>query len=188
MDHDSRVTIEYLRSLPRDAVVRWASDHLTAERPWATGWIDIRIADGGPPGMGWVWTIVRGDDPDDPKPGELWCFVWPHDLDVHGVQAWSERTVCEALSTWAGRHAGRADLRFEWDRETGPSAALAEAMARAAASDPVWDLGDGLQVVDGLMDELLALHPDEAAELTHVLREAGSLLADSSMPPDAPSA
>jgi len=221
MDHDSRVTIDHLRSLPRRSVVRWASDHLTAERPWATGWIDIRIAAGGPPGMGWVWTIVRDDDPDDPKPGQLWCFVWPHDLDVHGVfdptvgwyvrelpvpagaqlpaplaaayeedagrvggiyeirRAWSAGAVCDALSTWAARHAGRADLRFAWDRDAGPSAALAEVMERAVAGGPVWDLGDGLQVVDGLMDELLALHPDEAAKLTPVLREAGRLLAES---------
>jgi hypothetical protein len=214
MDHDSRVTIDYLRALPRDAVVLWASDHVSAKKPWATGWIDIRIAEGGPPDMGWVWTIVRSDDPDDPKPGQLWCFEWPSDLDVHSVldpsegwyvrelpvpageqlpsllvaayeenarrvdgayavrEAWSTGAVNDALASWAARHAGRADLRFEWDRTAGPSAALAQAIDRARDGGPVWDLGDGLKVVDGLMDDLLALHPDDAAEVIPALREA----------------
>lgn len=220
MDHDSRVTIEYLRSQPPNSVVGWASDHVRAKTPWATAWIDIRIPEGGPPNMGWVWTIVRADDPDDPKPGELWCFEWHQDLDLHCVfdrsegwyvrelpvptgeplhpllaaayeeharrvggtyvvrQAWSARTVSNALSSWAVRHAGRADLRFEWDRGAGPSRVLAEVMKRASGDGPIWDLGDGLEVVDGLMDDLLALHPHEAAELTPVLREAGSRLAE----------
>jgi hypothetical protein len=218
MDHDSRVTIEYLCSQPPDAIVRWASDHVSAEKPWGVGWVDLRIADGGPPDMGWVWTIVRADDPDDPKPGQLWCFEWPEDLDLHCVfdpsegwyvrelpvpageplppllvaayeenarrvggtyavrKAWSAHAVSEALASWAARHAGRADLHFEWDRGAGPSEVLAEMTERAAAGGPVWDLGDGLRVVDGLMDDLLALHPDEAAELTPILREAANLL------------
>ena len=214
MDRDSRLTIEYLRSQPPNGVVRWTSDHVSAEKPWAIGWIDLRVAGGGLADMGWVWTIVRDDDEDDPKPGELWCFVWPHDLEIHSVfdpkagwfvhelpvlagqrlprplaaayeeharrvgggyavrPAWSARAVSDALSDWADRHAGRPDLRFEWDRDAGPSAVLAEMMERAAAPGPVWDLGDGLNVVDGLMDDLLALHPDEAAELTPILRDA----------------
>lgn len=220
VDDDSRATIDYLRSLPPNALVRWTSDHVRPGAPWTTGWIDVRVARGALSGMGWVWTIVRADDPDDPKPGELWCFVWPPDLDIHCVldpaagwwvrelpfpageplpsllaaayeenarrvggrydvrQGWSAGTVCDALSDWAARHAGRRDLRFEWDRDAGPSAVLARVTERAAAPGEVWDLGDGLTVVDGLMDDLLALHPDEAAELTPVLRETGKLLAE----------
>jgi hypothetical protein len=179
MDDDSRATIEYLRSLPPGDAVRWASDHVTAEVPWATGWIDVRIPDGGPPGMNWVWTILDPEDPDQALPGQLWQFAWPHDLEVdaadpHGVRGgWSVRTVCDALSDWARRHARRDDLRFEWAREAGPSAMLELVKERAAAPGPTWDLGEGLEVVDGVMDDLLALDPEEAARMTGILREAG---------------
>jgi hypothetical protein len=185
MDHDSRETIAYLRSQPRGGTVRWASDHLTAERPWATGWIDIRIPNGGPPDMGWVWTILCIDDPDQPEPGQLWQFPWPHDLEIRSVfgpvegryeseprGGWSARTVGDALSFWAARHAGRDDLRFAWAPEAGPSRMLELVEERAAADGPTWDLGDGLEVVDGVMDDLLALDPEEAAAITRILREA----------------
>jgi hypothetical protein len=244
MDDDSRETIACLRDQPRGGTVRWASDHVTAKRPWATGWVDIRIPEDGPPDMGWVWTILDPADPDEPLPGQLWQFAWPHDLDIHSVfdpsegwyvnelpvpvgealpeivvaryehrarqieeayrregapnakpvpaaiyedviqstgsayrvrGGWSVRTVCDALSHWAARHAGRDDLRFEWDREAGDSPALELAKERAAADGPSWDLGDGLTVVDGLMDELLELlatDPEEAARVTRVLRES----------------
>jgi hypothetical protein len=102
---------------------------------------------------------------------------------------WSTRAVGDALSDWSARHAGRADLRFEWDREAGDSPALELARERAAAGGPSWDLGDGLTVADGLMDELLELmatDPEEAAAVTKVLREAvGPLLGG---PPDRPNA
>ena len=173
MDRDSRLTIDYLRAQPDGGVVRWASDHLTAERPWATGWIDVRIPDGGPPGMAWVWTILRPDDPDQAAPGQLWQFPWPQDLPGR----WSADAVCEALFDWAARHAGRTDLRFEWDSGAGRSAALELVEERAAADGPVWDLGEGLKVVDGVMDDLLELFaadPDEAARVMSALREAGA--------------
>ena len=244
MDDDSRETIEYLRAQPRGGVVRWASDHVTAERPWATNWIDVRIPEGGPPDMSWVWTILEPEDPDQPEPGQLWQFSWPHDLEIHSVfdpgegwyanelpvpvgeslpesvvagyerlalgvekayrrpnpsnakpvpaaiyldlirragsaysvrGGWSVRTVCDALSDWADRHAGRLDLRFEWDRRAADSPALELAKERAAAGGPTWDLGNGLEVVDGVTDELLGLlatDPQEAARVTAVLREA----------------
>ena len=242
MDDDSRATIAYLRSLPPRGAVRWASDHVTAEVPWATAWIDVRIPDGGPPGMSWVWTILDPEDPDQAEPGQLWQFSWPHDLEIHSVfdpergwyadelpvpvgealpegviagyerrahrvadayrsgpgataapvpaaiyegliqrtgsaysvrGGWSVRTGCDALSDWARRHAGRDDLRFEWAAEAGPSPTLELVKDRAAAPGLTWDLGDGLEVVDGVMDDLLALDPEEAARMTVILREAG---------------
>lgn len=30
---------------------------------------------------------------------------------------WSVDAICDALSDWASRHAGRRDLRFEWNRD-----------------------------------------------------------------------
>lgn len=256
MDDDSRVTIEYLRAQLRGGAVRWASDHITAERAWATSWIDIRIRDGGPPDMSWVWTILDPEDPEQAEPGQLWQFPWPHDLEIHSVfdpeegcyvnelpvpvgealpnrvvagyqrlalrvekacrrnrganaspvpaaiyedlirqgggaysvrGGWSVGTVCDALSNWAARHAGRDDLRFEWEREAGPSPFLELVKERAAAGGPTWDLGDGLEVVDDLMDELLELiatDPEEAARVTTALREAVEPLFDNA--PDRP--
>jgi hypothetical protein len=168
IDRDSRETIDYLRDLPEGAVVRWASDHITRQRPFARGWIDIRIADGGPPDMGWVWTILTPEDPDPGTPEQLWQFPWPYD-DTRG---WSVRTVCDALSHWAIRHARRADLTFEWAPEAPASAALERAIERATAGGPTRDLGDGLEVADGVMDDLLALDPDEAARIEAILRES----------------
>jgi hypothetical protein len=175
MDRDSRLTIDWLRARQAGAVVRWASDHLTRERPWVKGWIDVRLPDDGPPDMAWVWTIVHPGDPDQGEPGQLWHFAWPYDP---GTRHWSAGGVCAALSQWAARHAGRADLRFEWDPTAAPSPGLELAAGRAAAGGPTWDLGDGLRVADGVMDELLALDPDEAARVTRLLREASRGLRD----------
>jgi hypothetical protein len=170
MDRDSRLTIEYLRTQPANGVVRWASDHLTEEAPWTAGWIDVRIPEGGPLGMSWVWTIVTPDDPDQLDPDELWCFACPYDREG----GWSAAAVSDALAAWAARHAGRGDLRFAWDPKAGPSPTLRRIVERAEACGQVWELGDGLTLHDGALDDLLALHPDEAAELTARLREAAA--------------
>jgi hypothetical protein len=169
IDRDSRVTIDWLRAREAGAVVRWASDHLTPERPWARGWVDVRITEGGPPDMAWVWTILTPEDPEQGEPGQLWQFAWPYDAET---SRWGPGSVCDALTDWAARHAGRADLRFEWDRDAGRSPSLERAAERAAAGGRTWDLGDGLEVADGVMDDLLALDPAEAARMTTILREA----------------
>jgi hypothetical protein len=203
MDEDSRETIEYLRAQPRGAVVRWAADHVTAERPWSTHWIDVRIPEGGPPEMSWVWTILDPKDAHRSPPEQLWQFPWSHDLEIHSVfdlveggyvnelvvavgealpqnvvasherlaqrvemayrenvdalveakpvtaaiyevliretgsayhvrGGWSVRAVCDALCDWADRHAGRRDLRFEWNPDAGDSPALQRAKERLA--------------------------------------------------------
>jgi hypothetical protein len=203
VDEDSRMTIEYLRARPRGAVIRWASDHVTAEQPWSTHWIDVRIPEGSPPDMSWVWTILDPGDAHRSPPEQLWQFPWPHDLDVHSVfdpveggyvnelvvaagevlpldvvvsyehlaqrvelryrqhfdamveakpvplaiyedlirdtgsayhvrGGWSVGAVCGALSDWADRHAGRRDLRFEWNPDAGDSPALQRVKERLA--------------------------------------------------------
>jgi hypothetical protein len=188
MDEDSRVTIDYLRGLPDGAEVRWSSHHVSTSHPWASGWIDIRIVDEGAPPMNWAWTIITKDDPDGTRPEQLWQFVWPYDRhdvsEAHDVRgAWSVETVSQALADWATRHAGRPDLRFAWDPEGEPPPAVAVAAQRArdlAEGAPTWDLGDGLKVADGLMDELLAMDPDERDEVLAVLREARR---DGTVPP-----
>jgi hypothetical protein len=94
---------------------------------------------------------------------------------------WSVETIGKALSAWSTRHAGRPDLRFEWDPESEPHPAVAVAAERARATAegaPVWDLGEGLTVADGFMDELLAMDPAEHDEVMRVLRETQSGPAD----------
>jgi hypothetical protein len=114
------------------------------------------------------WATPRGaPNPDVPEalgPGK-----------TYRVRAgWSVETVGAALADWATKQAGRRDLRFEWDPEGEPHPGVAAAAERARATAegaPVWDLGDGLTVVDGFMDELLVMDPDERDEVMKALRE-----------------
>ena len=217
LDRDSRVTIDHLRAQPQGAVLRWASDQVSSERPWATAWVDVRMPGDGPPDMAWVWTILDPEDPEQGGPEQRWQFPAPFDLEIHAVidpqegyvkelplpvnatpppalveaydeQAhrvnganhvrggWSAAAITDALAAWTALHAGREDIRFEWDREAGPSAVLAEVVERIEGDSPTWDLGDGLHVHDGVLDDLLALHPKEAAKVTRMLREAHARL------------
>lgn len=101
MDDDSRETIEYLRAKPRGEVIRWASHHLTSERPWATHWIDVHVPHRGPPGMSLVWTILDPEDARRSPPHQLWQFPWPHDLNVHSVfdpfEGWYAKELAVAV-------------------------------------------------------------------------------------------
>lgn len=228
LDHDTRVTIDWLRALPAGAVVRWATHHLTKREPYSCGWVDVRIPDGGPPGMGFVWTIIGPDDEDTPPPVH-WEFIWPYDVDVHGVldpgdgwyvnvwvttpgaavppevaemyktypkrvdgayhvrQGWSAEAVNAALTWWATTHAGRSDLRFERDVDAPPPEIIRVVEERArdiAEGGAVWDLGDGVHVADGVMDDLLAAEPDEAAEIMEHLRAVQRALRGDDDPDD----
>ena len=218
MDEDSRIAIDYLRGLPHEAVVRWSTHHLSAQEPWASRWVDVRIEDEDLR-LSWVWTIIGDDDPDGTGPEQLWQFVWPYDLDVHEVWdpvrppkvfgdlvgtwavargeavpaavavalaegperrhlvlgGWSAETIEEAISRWTATHAHRPDLRFAWHPEGEPPAAVSEAAERAReieAGGPTWDLGDGLVVADGLMDELLTMDPEDRDALIEIFRES----------------
>ena len=64
-----------------------------------------------------------------------------------------------------------------------PSEIVAEFIRRASNDEPTWDLGDGLRVHDALMDDLLALRPDEAAELTTIFRQVRNRLLGSGRTP-----
>jgi hypothetical protein len=88
---------------------------------------------------------------------------------------WSVKAVAFALQDWATRHADRPDLRFEWEPDGKPDLAVLRAAERAREIEEggqVWDLGDGLVIADGFMDELLAMDPDERDEVMKALREA----------------
>lgn len=88
---------------------------------------------------------------------------------------WTVGAIGQALAGWAARHAGRTDLRLEWNPEGEPYPAVRQAIERARAIEegaPVQDLGDGLVLADGVMDDLLALDPEERAKVLDAMREA----------------
>jgi len=81
--------VAWLQALPAGAEISWHSDHLSADRPWSGGWVDVLC-----PALqelvpsSWVWTITWGvpDDPDeDDGPGPLWDFEYPPDLCLYRV-------------------------------------------------------------------------------------------------------
>lgn len=120
-----------------------------------------------------VWPAQRGK----PPPACIAAAYEPLAERVGGWYevrgGWTVGAVGEALSRWAATHAERQDLRFVWDPESEPYPAIQQAMERAresAEGAPAWDLGGGLTVVDGYMDELLAMDPDERREVMEALR------------------
>lgn len=122
-----------------------------------------------------LWLARRGEPPPESIAatyGELAERAGGR-YEVRG--GWTVGAIARALSDWASTHAGRADLRFEWDPEGDPPPAVREAMERARALDegaPVRDLGGGVTAADGVMDDLLALDPDERARVLEAMREA----------------
>lgn len=85
MDKDSALLIAWLQKQPADAMIDWASDQLSAERPWAGSWVDVLVpAIQDEHAFNWCWT-VHTDHSDFNEPDELWNFFFEHDLDVYGV-------------------------------------------------------------------------------------------------------
>ena len=87
MDEETSVLIEWLKQLPENYTIEWASDHLSLEQFWAGSWIDVRVTELEQIlGWGWFWTIRS---PADDRSGELpiphWEFVAPYDLDLYAV-------------------------------------------------------------------------------------------------------
>ena len=123
-----------------------------------------------------TWAVPRGD----PAPPEVAAALReaPEGAERGHVVlgGWSLRALTDAITRWTAVHAGRSDLRFEWDPDAEPPPAVARAAERAREIDeggPTWDLGEGLVVADGMMDDLLAMDPDERDELIQAFRELG---------------
>lgn len=171
-DNDTLVTIEWLQSLPAGAVVRWASDHVTAREPWGYSWVDVRVPDGGPPGMGWVWTICAFETPDDEAtdgddeadddgPIAAWNIAWPHDLDVHGVWPPDEpwyvnewvaprgaplpKAIAAMYENFPANFGGEHIVRVGWSAAAVTEAVAAWAAVRAGRADLhfEWDADAG---------------------------------------------
>lgn len=81
------------------------------------------------------------------------------------LRVWSAVALSAALERWSAAHAGRDDLTFVFD----PSPAPAGDVER-------YQLAENVYATGALMDALLAMHPDEAAQITAMVRRmiAGS--------------
>ena len=104
-------TIEWIAALPSGSVIGWTSINMTAEEPIASGWVDVEV-----PEildlleLGWTWTVVAPTDPDVSLEDPLALVVPPDTED-----GWTPEAVSRALDEWTHAHAGRTDVRFEWD-------------------------------------------------------------------------
>lgn len=91
--------------------------------------------------------------------------------------AWTAQHISALLAMWALNHAGRDDIVFVFDPESVGLSPLAKVAAERAKGidagvDESFDAGDGIRVHGDVMDEMLALGPDEAAELMSAIKDA----------------
>lgn len=87
MDKDSANLIEWLKSLPENAVVKWNDDSTSREKPWTTSWMDVQVPEFQEKyNYNWAWTIFSPNDEDrDFDEESVWCVTAEPDLDFHGV-------------------------------------------------------------------------------------------------------
>lgn len=120
-----------------------------------------------------TWAVPRGG----PAPEEVAASLRDGPDRRHvAFGGWSADAVGEALAHWAATHAGRPDLRFAWDPDADLPPAVARAAERArevAEGGATRDLGDGVVVAEGVMDDLLAMDPHDRDDVLQAFREVG---------------
>lgn len=88
LDGPSQDLVDLLQQQPHGVELRWHSDHLSIEQPWAAGWVDIISADL-QVDYNWSWTITWADLDDVVEDGgyrpDAWEFQWPPDLCIYRV-------------------------------------------------------------------------------------------------------
>lgn len=201
-------TAAWLRSLPPDTVITWGQDHELIDGHVIPGWVDVDVIDPPSPlKFNWYWTVQSPDDTDEPDdmtivlehdadiwgtwdPTKAWWserHVYPHDTpppsapDLLHQGGWTIQAVNDTLTSWAEEHTGRNDLRFNHTPGT-LSKITRRALAVKEAIDngdiEVYDLGDGVKAAAPALDTLLAMNPDEAADVTRNLKAAVNDLSD----------
>jgi hypothetical protein len=93
--------------------------------------------------------------------------------------AWSAAALDAALADWAAVHAGRGDVRFVFDPEFIPHAGMLAGLDEIAAAvadgtADTYEIGKNLRATGAVFDQLLALEPDEAADIMRHLNEFAS--------------
>jgi hypothetical protein len=103
-----------------------------------------------------------------------WSTFWRRALsrDQHDRSRWSQRVwtlerIDLALRDWAARFAGREDLRFSFAAPTIETPAdESDDEARPAEGEHFVQIGDGVRAHTEVLDQLLAMDPEDAAEIT----------------------
>lgn len=82
-DDSTAGRINYLRSLPSGATVRWTEDTMGPDDRWTVGYVDVDLIGAGGSGAFTILSPGHPDAADCPRPG--WQMAAECDLDVHGV-------------------------------------------------------------------------------------------------------
>lgn len=116
-----------------------------------------------------VVVVAAGTEPKPDQMARLEAAAAADELrSVVASHAWSSGSLTAALADWVSEHAGRSDLRFEYrDIETPLQQQL-----RAALDDERFDFARGIQIGESALESILALGPDDAAELSGAIVEA----------------
>ncbi len=83
---------------------------------------------------------------------------------IETIPAWRSSSIDQALEKWCARHVNRTDLRFHELPEDLPHY-LTMLIERAGTGER-YEIADHVSVSDHVFDQLLAMDPDQAAEIT----------------------
>lgn len=116
---------------------------------------------------------ATGRQPDPDESARLRSALTGPARTMTVLPAWSTDAVTAGLNDWAARVLLRPDLRFHWDGGVGisPLGAWVEEQTRLAATGPQYESGiPGVTLSEVMMDSLLAMGPDGAAEVMDFVR------------------
>lgn len=156
--------VAWFQALPPEPVVKWTAACLTPDHQIVSGFIDVEV----PPlllelEVCWIWTIVPPED--DALLDEL-------DVPVaYGPDGgWTPMRVSERLSRWVSEHVDRDDVHFLWDPALWSLVRqLVEDAAKTDEGDMI-DIGDGVRATSEVMDRLLEMPWEDAAEITRAMQ------------------
>lgn len=91
-------------------------------------------------------------------------------------RGWKTATINRALARWTRTHTGRSDVRFRWDGniiDTASMQALEHYRSEESAAYVISESASGhdIAVTDTVMDQLLEMDPELAAELSAAIAE-----------------
>lgn len=130
-------------------------------------------------------SVVRPDgSKTEIPPGEVAHWMGrahPHAMDgedqLSRVAVWTPEAVSGAISRWCAERAGRPDLEIVWDDDAEPSP-LVRALEQVAADlerdglpEEAVMIGEGVYALPDAFDELLAMDPQDAAQITGALSD-----------------
>lgn len=87
--------VKWFQLRPEGEVIRWYSDHVSADRPWSAGWIDVQI-EALENDLGWSWVFSinspeHDDDEDEPVSHDE-SLIYVVEPDAHVMRVWRPDT------------------------------------------------------------------------------------------------